>query len=364
MPPLSLFMRALLVWALLLSGCASDAPKKFDYGPNKLPPLEVPPDLVKPQDNDSLGASDARGGASYSDAVAPRVGAEEAVLPSYPNMRMERAGDTRWLYVKQSPEQLWTPVRDFLSKNGLSIAAENRGIGIMETEWADNHVNASGDILQKYLGKYIPALFSSGLRDKYRVRFERAADGGSEIHLSHRGMEEVEVSEGNPLSPTKTVWRARSPDAELEAEMLRLLMEHLGAPAKAQTAAAVQATAHARLVREGDTVALQLEDTMDNAWQRVGRALDRLGYVIKERDRAKGIYHLRYTDPSAQGGDKEFWQQAIGDSANTYNETQDYQLRLEARGAGVSVQLNNRKGAALAAKEAEPILKNLEAQLK
>ena len=343
-----------------LSACASDAPKKkFDYGTQvKSTPLEVPPDLVKPLDNDTLGATDA--------ALARADTASVAVLPAYPDMRIARAGDTRWLIVKQAPEKLWLPVREFLVKQGLEIASENQTLGILETEWADNRANASGNLLQKYLGKVAPALFSSGIRDQYRVRFERTAEGASEIYLSHRGLEEVAVTDGNPFTSTKTIWQRRAPDPELEAEMLHLLMQHLGAPEKqAQAAvAAPSAPARAQLMRVGDSAVLQLDETLENAWQRVGQALDRLGYPVQERDRAKGIYYFRYLDAAAQDNKSFFPQVGASDSANNTGTGEDYQLRLEARAPGVALPLYNRKGVALAPKDAEPILKSLEKLLK
>ena len=40
-------------------------------------------------------------------------------------------------------------------------------------------------------------LYSTGERDKFRTRLERNAQGGTEIYISHRGMQEVYTSTSN-----------------------------------------------------------------------------------------------------------------------------------------------------------------------
>ncbi|MCZ7653277.1 MAG: outer membrane protein assembly factor BamC [Rhodocyclaceae bacterium] len=34
-------------------------------------------------------------------------------------------------------------------------------------------------------------------------------------------------------------------------------------------------------------------------WRRVGLALDRVGFTVEDRDRAKGLYFVRYVDTEA-----------------------------------------------------------------
>ena len=40
-----------------------------------------------------------------------------------------------------------------------------------------------------------------------------------------------------------------------------------------------------------------LDEPFDRAWRRVGLALDRVGFTVEDRDRAKGFYFVRYVDP-------------------------------------------------------------------
>jgi len=51
------------------------------------------------------------------------------------------------------------------------------------------------------------------------------------------------------------------------------------------------------VVKEADGSArLLLTDQFDRAWRRVGLALDRVGFVIEDRDRSNGLFFVRYAD--------------------------------------------------------------------
>ena len=44
--------------------------------------------------------------------------------------------------------------------------------------------------------------------------------------------------------------------------------------------------------------AVQIDDGFDRAWRRVGLSLDRTGFTVEDRDRSKGVYFVRYVEPS------------------------------------------------------------------
>jgi outer membrane protein assembly factor BamC len=60
------------------------------------------------------------------------------------------------------------------------------------------------------------------------------------------------------------------------------------------------------LVTQGDVSALNIPDSFDVAWRRVGLALDRTGFTVEDRDRAQGVYFVRYVD-TATKEDKGFF---------------------------------------------------------
>lgn len=85
--------------------------------------------------------------------------------------------------------------------------------------------------------------------------------------------------------------------------MLSRLSQRMGldeAQAKAVARAADVAKPQATLVTAGDGAAVSLPDPFDRAWRRVGLALDRVGFMVEDRNRADGIYFVKYLDPDAE----------------------------------------------------------------
>jgi outer membrane protein assembly factor BamC len=145
----------------------------------------------------------------------------------------------------------------------------------------------------------LDGLYSSGERDKFRTRIERNNSGGSDIFITHRGMSE----EYKDNSKTSTIWQPRPNDPELEAEFLSRLMIKLGVSAEQAKTATAQTNASPNktsLVTKGDATQLNIPDSFDVAWRRVGLALDRTGFTVEDRDRAQGLYFVRYVDVAAK----------------------------------------------------------------
>jgi outer membrane protein assembly factor BamC len=299
----------------LLAGCSSMPDilqgEKIKYkGAGKLPPLEIPPDLTSPSRDDRYAVPDVntQGSATLSTYNAERGGAIRAgsteLLPNVAKVRIERAGTQRWLVVPEAPEKVWPVVREFWQGLGFMVKTELPEVGVMETDWAENRAKIADDPIRNLLGKLIDSVYSTGERDKFRTRLERGTEPGTtEIYISHRGMVEVYETEGKG----STVWQPRPSDPELEAEFLRRLMVRFGvedARAKAQLAGNDVKTERAKLVHTGSGTGgdrLELAESFDRAWRRVGLALDRVGFTVEDRDRSKGYYFVRYVDPQIDG---------------------------------------------------------------
>jgi outer membrane protein assembly factor BamC len=248
----------------------------------------------------------AQGSATLSTYNAERGGAIRAgsteLLPNVAKVHIERDGTQRWLVVPEAPEKVWPVVKEFWQGLGFSMKTELPEAGVMETDWAENRAKIPDDPIRNLLGKVIDSVYSTGERDKFRTRLERGAEPGTtEIYISHRGMVEVYKQEGS----FSTVWQPRPPDPELEAEFLRRLMVRFGvedARAKSQLANNDVTIERAKLVRAGaGPEKLELTETFDRAWRRVGLALDRVGFTVEDRDRSKGYYFVRYVDPQIDG---------------------------------------------------------------
>ncbi len=369
----------MLILALSLGACSIMEPKKIEYqSASTVPSLEVPPDLVLPGRDTRYAVPDIapRGTATYSAYAQDRTARPAAegarLLPQVEKVRIERAGTQRWLVVDQPPQQVWPVIKDFWQELGFIINVELPEAGVMETDWAENRAKIPQDTIRRALGRLIDAVYSTAERDKFRTRIEATADGqGTEIYISHRGMYEVfeGTQSGGDQGTGRTVWQPRPPDPELEAEMLRRLMTRFGVEdARAQTLLARTASEPAaRLSRAGDGSALlTLPEPFDRAWRRVGLALDRIGFVVEDRDRAAGEYFVRYADPEAGAKKREgilsrlaFWR-----GGDDKVPALRYRVKLSAGGDSTQVSVLQDDGRAAAGETGNRIVNLLHEQLK
>lgn len=340
-----------LVSTLALEGCTSYnllSGDKIDYrsGATKTSPLEVPPDLTPlVRDNRYLPQAGAVSANGLQQAGAKPVAGQSVALTQVGELRIERAGSQRWLVSSRSPEQLWPLVRQFWLDRGFTIATESAEAGVMETDWAENRAKLPNDLIRNSLGKILDTLYSTGERDKFRTRLERVA-GGTEIYISHRGLEEVYVGRERDGS---TGWSNRAPDPSLEAEFLARMMVSLGVREEvARTAVAAPepgAPAKARALTGQAAASLQVDDGFDRAWRRVGLALDRGGFTVEDRDRTQGTYYVRFVDAKEAAKDEpNFFSRLFGAKDNTANVLSRYRIVVKAEGAGTVVAVQNNQG--------------------
>jgi outer membrane protein assembly factor BamC len=370
-----------LVYALAfagLTGCSSLSSimegDRVDYkSAGKAPTLEVPPDLTQLQRENRYAIPEADRGTATASGYSLQQGARPSnasvVAPkSTPNIRIDRAGNQRWLVVNQAPEVLWPQIKDFWQDSGFLISIESPQTGVMETDWAENRAKIPQDFIRNTIGKALDSLYSTGERDKFRTRLERAQDGTTEIYISHRGAQEVLVGQ----QKEGTVWTPRPADPELEAEFLSRLMARLGvegARAKATVANATSQPARAKLVKGSNGGYVEVDESFERAWRRVGLALDRVGFTVEDRDRTQGLYFVRYVD---QGQDAQSTAQkgffsklfSSGSSDDKAKAAQRYRVAVKGSGATSQVAVLNNEGRQESSQTADRILSLLSEQLK
>lgn len=287
-----------------------------DYKSSKrLPSLEVPPDLSSRTIQDSMAVPGA-GSATWTDYSAEdtRENPGSGLLLDFSQVRVERSGDERWLIVDAAPDAVWPQVRAFWLQQGFAIEVDEPGIGIMETDWAEERTKFPGGIFGRLLGELSTALTGAAIRDKFRTRIERGTESGvTEIFISHRGAEEVGPSGTRQTAQSgaeaRRVWQPRAADPELEAEMLTRMMVFFGVQkdrAQKIVAEVPERPARARIVKDSSGASvLSMNDDFARAWRRTGLALDRIGFTVEDRDRSRGLYFVRYVDPDQDLGKEE-----------------------------------------------------------
>jgi len=364
-----------------LAGCNGSLleSKRIEYktaSANRVPTLEVPPDLTSPTRDERYAVPDTGGGkgtatfSTYAAERSPQGKAQQSgdILPDVEQAHIERAGTQRWLVATGSPSKLWGTVKEFWQETGFLINVEIPDAGVMETDWAENRAKIPQDFIRNVLGKVIDSLYSTAERDKFRTRLEPGSvPGTTDIFISHRGMYEIFISEGKD----QTKWQPRPADPELEAEMLRRLMIRLGSEEKRATSALRVAQEKplekARLSRGRDGVGmLEIEEPFDRAWRRVGLALDRVGFTVEDRDRAKGLYFVRYVDPESDNASKSdgFFSKLLTFGGGDAKPRTQYRIFVRDAGSQSTVQVLTLEGGVDQSATSRKILGLLHEQLK
>ena len=359
---------------VLMAGCTSTGPsilgEKVDYrtAGAKTVSLDVPPDLSKLPGQSRYGqvtpAIVSANNVNRPTSEAVQTGPVVAPGQLGP-VKLERQGQMRWLSVNVPPEQVWEAVRAFWVDAGFELALDQPEAGLMETNWAENRAKLPQDLIRRTVGNLVDGLYDTGERDQFKTRIERTAKG-CEIYVSHHGV----VEEYTSAQKDQTRWQRRADDPSLEAEMLGRLMVRLGASkesaeqAKSVVVAQTTGTNASSQVRllDGNT-ALSVDDDFDTVWRRVGLALDRAGYTIENRDRAKGIYEIRLPGDSADKPKKPgFWSRLFSSDEAGGVETK-YRLTVKSVGSQTSIKIVDQNGTALSNTTAQRIAKDLHNEL-
>lgn len=377
------FVQRTLISLLLagLFGCSSVSsmlePDRLDYkSASKAAPtnLEVPPDLTQLQRENRYAIPDLnRGVATASDfksqqTAQPGPMSNLLVAPkSVADVRVERDGSQRWLVVNRTPEVLWQQIKDFWQDSGFIINVETPEAGIMETDWAEKKLNVPKDLLRRTVGAVLDGLSDTGVRDKFRTRLERRADGSTEIYISHRGATEELIGEAKAA----TKWTVRPSDPGLEVDALSRLMVRLGVEgekAKVAIANAQAQPARAKLVKGATGAYVESDEGFDRTWRRIGLALDRVGFTVEDRDRAKGLYFVRYVNQDEDANNKSnsegFLSKLFSSSDDKSKQAQRYRIFIKETGATSQIAVLNNDGQPEPSETGGRILSLLNEQLK
>lgn len=333
-------------------------------------PLEIPPDLMRLSGD---GRYNVPGSASAVEYAGEKQTAGQSVatsLNAVGDVEIKRDGNQRWLVVKRPPAQLWEPVKTFWEDNGFVLAVEDRKLGVMETDWAENRANIPLDPIRAALGRALDSLYSTGQLDRFRTRLEANASGGTDIFVSQRGMEEVYTSRDK----STTAWQPRANDPALEDEFLRRLMVALGVPEERASAMVKQSQATQQAAQSAQQAAVQyneaaqmlvLADDFNRAWRRVGLSLDSSGFTVEDRDQSAAVYYVRYVPfvPEKKEESKGFLRRLFSRKAPEVQPVR-YRVQLQNQGTATVVRVLTEDGQAANANDSARILKLLAEDLR
>ncbi|MCX4165945.1 MULTISPECIES: outer membrane protein assembly factor BamC [Paraburkholderia] len=347
---------ALLMAGGLVAGCGTSSPNKIDYksdSKSKQVSLAIPPNLIdETPDQRSLPPQGGEASLSSLKQVQQAAPATtDVVVPVVSNMHIQRDGSESWLVIdNKSPDQAWPQIRRFWQEQGFLLVVDQRAKGVMETDWNETHPKVNDGLIRNTLTLAMGNSYVTAERNKYRTRLEPTSNGGTYVFISQKGMREALTGTNNENSK----WEPKPNDPGLETEYLKRLMATLAvndsragtgntsaaltpagsqdapgaATAGAKSAAAATAAQNVALAAQTParsdssdssgsgaqftSTELTLGEPYDRAWVRVGIALDRSNFTVDDRDRANGLYYIRYVDPTdLSEAEQGFWSQVF-----------------------------------------------------
>ena len=342
---------ALVLAGGLVAGCSTSSPNKVDYksdSKSKQVSLAVPPNLLdEASDQRSLPPQGGEASLSGLKQVQKAAPPDNAVMPPVKGMHIQRDGTESWLVIdNRSPDEVWPRIRRFWQEQGFLLVVDQRDKHVLETDWNETRPQINQGLIRNTLSKAMGNSYVAAERNKFRTRLESAPNGGTYVFISQKGMREALDGVNNDT----TKWEAKPNDPALELEYLKRLMAGLAlADARGDTAgpvaadiapepasaaatsksgkpnadaaavaarnAAISAQAQApQSATSGQytSTELTLDESYDQAWARVGIALDRSNFTVTERDRNAGVYSISYVDPKDKTSDEQgFWNQVF-----------------------------------------------------
>ena len=354
---------ATVTLCLMLGGCTvvgdwfSSGSADYKGAAKRTQALEVPPDLTQLQKDSRylpqggvVTASDlSKAGAGPSVAGQPATAVPAAAVPATPevalssagNLHIEHQGDQHWLSTQEAPETVLPKVRAYWLSQGYTLPIDEPKTGILETDWKQSRTKLPSDGVRNILSNVLDNLSDSGFRDRFRTRLERQPDGGTRILVSHFGAAQQVTGKDTSVQTAEVVWMPRPSDPGLEAEQLSQMMLSLAGLTNTNLAdkphsffhfgdaddSAASASANgraipsamttrpssgsgpngstrARLVAGQPGATMQVDDNFDRSWRRIGLALDHGGFTVEDRDRAQGIFYVRYVDAKEAARDE------------------------------------------------------------
>ena len=212
--------------------------------------------------------------------------------------------------------------------------------------------------------------------DKFRIRLERGdSKNKSRLFIRHKGARiakdvvnanlwgEEEPVAINDDGANKTLWVSRPSDPELEIELLQNFMVYYGLDENAvdDELSVYSNKRVARVVSHGKGVALEVKENFPRTWRRIGLALDRLGFVVDDRNRSAGVYYISIPD-KFETKEEKTWFERLFDKEHK-DLPSYYLLSIVEKNNDTYVTIRTRESSTLDDKVAEKILRQIQAHI-
>ncbi len=325
-------MRILFFIACLLSlsacsfmgGAFPDKSKEYKKS-ETLPDLEIPPDLTAEANNEAM--------------MIP--GEKLTSLSQYKRQRSGTAGspalvqglaDEQRLSVRGSAIEIWPKLRIFFADRGYTLELDDAELGVLETNWSEPVIE----------GSFI-------YRNKFKIFSESGGVAGNTLlFVSAMRQEQLNKDGGEPE------WIDQGKNIDISEQLAGELNLYLSGVALHQqsSAAASQETPvpsrpvsrqAAEILDAGDgKFYLAIPEEFTRAWQQIEVALQRVGFIVDDKDRDKGLYFITYFDSVDEG--KKGWFSKMAFWRDDESDGKVYQISLTGVGDKTEMIILNKDG--------------------
>ncbi len=357
--------------SLLMFAACSSTPDDTYLASQGTAALEIPPNLSQPVSNAEFEIPGISSQQTTYSGYSSAENQKKEVLPQLgKDIKFERDGNVFWLDVNMAANKLWPVLKSFIGKTGFEIKYANKSTGIIDTSWRENEDGASFmvTLTSGEQGTYV---------DKYRLRMERGQDKAhTRLYIRHKGARivkdvvnaELWGDEDAPImmdddEAKKTLWIARASDPDLEIELLQNFMVYIGLDEDAvdDELSAYSNKKIARIIEQNKGMALEVKENFPRTWRRIGLALDRMGFVVEDRNRSAGVYYISLPEKFETKQEKNWFERLFNKEQAELPSS--FLLSVSGKGTKTHVTIRDRTSAALDNKVAEKILRQIQAHI-
>lgn len=302
-PKLTL-MTALILSATSLSGCSSIP--FFSSGSDDYPAarLDVPPAFTMPTPQAGL-AMPAIASARAAEA-SKKDGGSGGVLVRGEGVKVMGGPDSRYLSVDASPDAVWPKLQSFLQDEGYTVKKVEPGVGMIETDWTGSQsADQNGFSLMKLLKLTKNTFFKPDNIEKVRLRIEQGETANQTLVFVTS--QKMPLTGEQPLFPgdekDSYKYADAQPDPTLSADVLARLTAYLSGKSEAESRAMMNASfaPRAKLFfnKDKDERYIMVSQPYPRVWNRLGLALDRLGFDPVKSNQKDGVIEVSHNHPQA-----------------------------------------------------------------
>lgn len=286
----------------LISGC-SNVPfiGGDDRQANRAANLEAPPEFTRPPSGGTVSLPEI----ASARAEAMERNESGGVLDAGSDVRVAGEPGSRYLVVESGPDNVWPALTHFLRNEGYTVRRQEPAAGMVETEWTGLASNeGTGFSIMDFLKVATNTLFKPDFIERVRLRIEEGTEAGETLVFVTT--QKRELTSDKPLVPgsESDTFKYSTPvdDPSMNAETMARLAAYLsgGSAEEARQMIGAKFSPRSKIVGdEDDERHIVVSQSYPKVWNRVGLALDRLGFDPVSRDRDSGEVEVRHDYPQS-----------------------------------------------------------------